>query len=277
MEYRESVSSRNLSGASGLFSRNYPLSYNANNAREAPNIKANDGIDSLLARLHVAGVQLTRFACAGRGHVTISSPHQTFLVIEPVETLGRHFVSVLSTYGYAVVARDASDAIHHLSANHPWRGICIDGDLADCSLFAVIGDLVSSGSSRALTLIFSATLNELLVNQAYDIGAFYTTRPISKARLELFASRAILNGTRLTSQPSLPEMHAFCMRHGLTGCESALVLAALTGTTRKEYALRRRISLNTYKAQARSALQKIGVASMGDLRERFWLLLTPQG
>ncbi len=75
--------------------------------------------------------------------------------------------------------------------------------------------------------------------------------------------------TQFSLLPSilLDKVFALASYHGLSANELDLLVSVVSGLSRKEYVRLRNMSENTCKKRAQSAVRKLGVLSLGEVRD----------
>jgi DNA-binding NarL/FixJ family response regulator len=204
------------------------------------------------------------------GNVTedITTNRARILMLEDDVLMWRAVQRSVGRLGEVIQAASCA-AGNELLAQGPWTCLFIDLALPDGSGLEWLAGARRSGCD-APALVITNHLERALVNEAFDLQAFYACKPASansfRAFVESLAVRDRANqdvGLLLTATA----MHVL-EAHALTGSEMDVVAASLSGTTTGEFVESHGISINTYKTQVRSILRKTGARSIGEVRDR---------
>ena len=175
-------------------------------------------------------------------------------MLEDDPPLARGLVRFIRAYGEAVHVGTAREADTLLADRATWRGQFIDIALPDGSGLDV---LARARRAHPLTpaMVLTGRAEPEAINTAYDLRADYVVKPVARARIERFLTRACKpSGAR-------DGFAAIVAQYGLSGADVDILRRAAAGQDRGSIAKARGSSILTVKKQIATMLAKTGSAS----------------
>jgi FixJ family two-component response regulator len=144
---------------------------------------------------------------------------------------------------------------HALATVDDLAAAILDVHLRDRSGLDLLADLRSSGGPNASVpvLVVTGHVTERHANPAFDLGADFVEKPVTRERIERFLSKASSWAQRLERR--VGEWAEEC---GLTMAEQQVLLQASQGESREAIAATHASRVNTVKKHVSNMLQKTG-------------------
>jgi DNA-binding NarL/FixJ family response regulator len=205
---------------------------------------------------------------------SIVSGRPRILVLDDDALFCRGVRRALSASADVVAASTRAEADAAL-ADGGWAGFIVELSLRDGSGLDWLA-LVRARGDVAPALVVTRVCKRSSINRAFRLGAGYLCKPFKADALRPFEKEVLRSNELADARRPLrsgPVRFAtlaaeFGREHGLTRCETEIVVASLAGSSRAEIVTQRCVSMNTYKTQVKGILRKVGAGSLRALRDR---------
>jgi DNA-binding NarL/FixJ family response regulator len=202
----------------------------------------------------------------------------SFLLVEAEPRLGSHLTRRLMRYG-AITSVPSLRAARRTIQDRRFTGMLVDLNLPDGSGIDVVAldRMLHEPPTPALAFTTGCTNRE--VNEACRLNVRFAMVPMPWSVVHHFVRESteqwtvhddVESGTAAPNVAAVFERHVreVATRYGLARCEQSILRASLQGLAPKEYAATRGISMNTYKTEARTLINKVRVTAVAEIRDR---------
>jgi DNA-binding NarL/FixJ family response regulator len=208
------------------------------------------------------------------------------LMLEDDVLMWRAVQRIVGRAGDVILAASCAAADAAL-ASGPWSGLVVDVSLPDGSGLEWLSTARRNGC-KTPALVLTNNLDRALVNEVFDLRAFYVCKPAPAKSLREFVESLTVPDR---SNETFGLLSASAMRvldlADFSPSELDVIAGALSGISSKEFIDLHKITINTYKSRVRKVLKKTGASSIGEIRDRVlrdlsrsvsWTAaITPQG
>jgi DNA-binding NarL/FixJ family response regulator len=204
---------------------------------------------------------------------------QHILVVEDDDAMARCLRRIAGSFGAVTVEATVSGAINQVLHHPIWSAFIVDLCLLDGTGLDVVSSVRADNHDVAV-LILTGHSEHRAINAAFDLRAQYLDKPATRAQIETFLVSATRPSRKCNSgsdppQTTLAELGGLideklarlARNYNLTRIDVDVIRACLHGYSGKEYIERQGLSVNTYKRRARRALRKLGMSSVGEVRD----------